>query len=187
MAHIDLPGGVPGILAPLRMYPETAGPLSDLTQTLLRGRSSSLTPAERELIATYVSAQNQCEFCTNAHGAVARRLLGERADLEAQVRTDFHQAPISDKLKALLVIAGKVQEGGRSVSGEDVERARASGADDRAIHDAVLISAAFCMFNRYVDGLATWTPSQPEVYESLGRELADKGYGREVIEAPSGG
>ena len=184
MSHIDLPPGVPGILGPLKMYPHTEKPLSDLTQVLLRG-PSSLTPAERELIATYVSSQNECTFCANAHGATARHLLGEKAEIEAQVRTDFRQAPISEKLKALITIAGKVQESGLSVTAEEVARAREAGADDRAIHDTVLIAAMFCMFNRYVDGLAAWTPEQPEVYEELGQMLAERGYSHEVVEAAS--
>lgn len=175
MAHIDLPQGMPGILGPLRMYPDTEKPISELTHVLLRG-PSSLTPAERELIATYVSYQNHCTFCTKAHGATARHLLGDDAAVEAQVRTDFRQAPISEKLKALIAIADKVQAGGHSVTSEDVERAREAGADDRAIHDTVLIAATFCMFNRYVDGLATWAPEQPEVYDQIGRTLAERGY-----------
>lgn len=175
MAHIDLPQGMPGILGPLRMYPETEKPLSELTQVLLRG-PSSLTAAERELIATYVSSQNRCIFCANAHGATARHLLGDDAAVEAKVRSDFRQAPISNRLKALIAIAGKVQADGRSVTTEDVEQAREAGADDRAIHDTVLIAATFCMFNRYVDGLAAWTPDQPEVYEQIGRTLAEHGY-----------
>jgi len=182
MAHIDLPPGVPGILGPLKMYPHAQEPLSELTQALLRG-PSSLTPAERELIATFVSCRNECVFCTNAHGATARHLLGDDAAIESQVRTDFRQAPIDNKLKALIAIAGKIQEGGRAVTAEDVETARTAGADDRAIHDTVLIAAMFCMFNRYVDGLGAWTPEEPEIYEQIGQMLATRGYGQEMIEA----
>ena len=93
-----------------------------------------------------------------------------------QVTTDFQQAPVSEKLKALLVIAGKVRQGGRRVTDDDVARARAEGADDKAIHDTVLIAAAFCMFNRYVDGLATWAPREAAVYEWIGAKLAQEGY-----------
>ena len=93
-----------------------------------------------------------------------------------QVTADFRRAPISEKLRALLVIAGKVQQGGRRVTEEDVAQARKEGADDKAIHDTVLIAAAFCMFNRYVDGLATWTPDDPAVYERTGEKLARGGY-----------
>jgi uncharacterized peroxidase-related enzyme len=175
MAHIALPEGLPGIVGPMLAYPETEKHLNGLAEALLRG-PSSLTPAEREVIATYVSSANDCFFCTHAHAATARYLLGPDAGVVDQITADFRRAPISEKLRALLVIAGKVQQGGRRVTGEDVAQARKEGADDKAIHDTVLIAAAFCMFNRYVDGLATWTPDDPAVYEQTGEKLAHKGY-----------
>lgn len=177
MAHISLPDGLPGITGPLRQYPETGTHLLRLAQALLRG-PSSLTEAERELIATYVSSQNECVFCTSSHGAAARSLLGPDAGLVGQVQTDFETAPVSEKLRALLVIAGKVQQGGRRVSDADVARARAAGADDKAIHDTVLVAAAFCMYNRYVDGLATFAPMDPAEYARMGEGLARNGYSR---------
>ncbi len=177
MAYITLPEGIPGIGGPLKQYPETAQHLLGLAQTLLRG-PSSLTEAEREIIATYVSSQNECAFCMNSHGAAARSLLGDEAGIVDQVKTDFERASISEKMKALLVIAGKVQQGGRRVEGADVARARAAHADDKAIHDTVLIAAAFCMYNRYVDGLATLTPTDPADYDRMGAALARHGYGR---------
>lgn len=175
MPHITLPEGAPGILGPMIAYPETRKPLSGLAETLLRG-PSSLTPAEREVIAAYVSSQNDCYFCTHAHAAVARHHLGAERDIVDQVIAGFQMASISPKMKALLLIAGKVQQGGRRVTEDDVAHARAEGADDKAIHDTVLIAAAFCMFNRYVDGLATWTPDDPALYEQHGAELAERGY-----------
>jgi hypothetical protein len=92
------------------------------------------------------------------------------------VKLGFEQAPVSDKLKALLAIAGKVQKGGKSVTTADIERARKHGATDREIHDTVLIAAAFCMYNRYVDGLATWAPQDPQPYRERGAILAEDGY-----------
>ncbi len=175
MAHITLPEGIPGIVGPLRQYPETGRHLSGLAEALLRG-PSSLTTAEREVIATYVSSQNGCIFCMSSHGAAARSLLGPDAALVDQVCAGPEHAPISEKMKALLVIAGKVQQGGRRVEEADVARARTAGADDKAIHDTVLVAAAFCMYNRYVDGLATLTPSDPAAYEQMGRRLALDGY-----------
>ena len=177
MAHIALPENVPGIAGPLRQYPNTATHLLGLAEALLRG-PSSLTPAERELIATYVSSQNSCEFCINSHGAAARHLLGPEGDVVDQVKADFHRAAIGDKLKALLSIAGSVQQGGRLVTEEQVAAARSAGADDQAIHDTVLIAAAFCMYNRYVDGLATLTPTDPAAYAAMGASLAQNGYAR---------
>ena len=175
MAHINLPDGLPGITALLNGYPETAKHMLGLAQQLLRG-PSSLTPAERELIATYVSAKNECNFCLNSHAAVARCLYGDDRDLVDQAISDFQQSDLSEKMKALLVIAGKVQQDGRLVTEEDVAAARAAGADDKAIHDTVLTAAAFCMYNRYVDGLATWTPDAPALYETVGASLAENGY-----------
>ena len=175
MAHINLPDNLPGITGPLTSYPETAKHLRGLAEELLRG-PSSLTSAERELIATYVSAQNDCTFCMNSHAAIARSLYGKDRELVDQTIFDFQQSDLSDKMKALLVIAGKVQQGGRLVTEEDVAAARAAGADDKAIHDTVLTAAAFCMFNRYVDGLATWTPENPDMYEQSGAFIAEKGY-----------
>ncbi|HEY4905745.1 MAG TPA: peroxidase-related enzyme [Candidatus Sulfotelmatobacter sp.] len=175
MAHIQLPEGIPGILGPMAFSPETAKPLNALAEVLLRG-PNTLTPAEREMIATYVSSQNDCYFCQNAHGAVAAYRLGGDEKLVNDVKVNFESAEVSGKMKSLLAIAGKVQKGGKQVTAEDVERARKQGATDKEIHDAVLIAAAFCMYNRYVDGLATWAPSDPEMYRQNGRRLAEEGY-----------
>jgi uncharacterized peroxidase-related enzyme len=175
MAHIRLPEGIPGILGPMAFSPETAKPLNALVEVLLRG-PNTLTPAEREMIATYVSSQNDCYFCQNAHGAVAAHHLGGNEKLVNAVKLNFESAAISEKMKALLAIAGKVQKGGKQVTTEDVARARQQGATDKEIHDTVLIAAAFCMYNRYVDGLATWAPTDPEMYRENGRRLAEVGY-----------
>jgi uncharacterized peroxidase-related enzyme len=175
MPHITLPDNVPGIIGPLMAYTETEGHINALTQALLRG-PSTLTPAERELIATHVSSGNECYFCTQCHAATARELYAGARALVDQVLADVRTAPVSEKMKALLPIADKVRRDGRLVKDEDVARARTAGADDKAIHDTVLIAAAFCMFNRYVDGLATWTPREPAVYKEIGERLATKGY-----------
>ena len=175
MPHIKLPEGLPGILGPMVFRPETAKPLNELAEILLQG-ASTLSPGERELIATYVSSENDCFFCQSVHGAVASHHLGGNEKLVLDVKNDFQQAGVSDKLKALLVIAGKVQKGGKQVQSEDIERARQNGATDLEIHDTVLIAAAFCMYNRYVDGLATWAPSGKDVYREHGARLAREGY-----------
>jgi len=175
MAHIALPEGLPGIVGPLTQYPKTAQHLRGLAQQLLRGEST-LTPGERELIAAYVSSENNCFFCENSHSAAARHLLGDAADAVEQVKLGPDSARISEKMKALLHIAGKVQQDARTVADEDVARARAEGATDQEIHDTVLITAAFCMYNRYVDGLGTWAPDDPALYDQHGAELAAQGY-----------
>ena len=155
--------------------PETGQPLYDLAQVLLRGESP-LTEAERELIAAYVSYLNDCMFCSSSHAAAARCLYGSEKNTVDEVLKDMQHSNASDKLKALLHIAGKVQVLGKEVTPEDIAAARALGANDREIHDTVLIAATFCMFNRYVDGLASLTPTDPEVYKEMGVRLAEKGY-----------
>src|ERR1700761_8027725 len=150
MPHIHLPEGLPGISAGFAFRPETAKPMRELAHILLH-EPNSLAPGERELIATYVSSQNDCYFCQTSHGAAAAAHLGS-SETVRQVKTDFENATVTPKLKALLAIAGKVQQDGKRVSTEDVARAKQHGATDMEIHDTVLIAAAFCMYNRYVDG-----------------------------------
>ena len=176
MALIPLPEGLPGISGPLRAYPDTARHLLGLAQTLLRG-PSSLTSAERELIAAYVSNGNQCRFCALSHAAAAQALYGDEQAVVAQTLEDRQTAPISAKLNALLAIADKVRRGGRLVTDEDAQTARDAGADDAALHTTVLIAAAFCMYNRYVDGLATWASEDAADYREMGNHLARQGYG----------
>lgn len=171
MAHIKVEEGVPGIRSLVLFRPETGKPLYDLAQVLLRG-PSSLSGAERELIAAYVSHRNDCMFCRNSHAAAARCLYGEEENLVDDVLEDMKQSSVSDKMKALLNIAGKVQILGTKVTPEDIAAARLLGADDREIHDTVLIAASFSMFNRYVDGLASFTPTDPAVYEEMGKRMA---------------
>jgi len=174
MPHIDLPN-LPGIRGPMAFRPETSKPLNELVEVLLR-HPNSLTPGERELIATYVSALNNCHYCQSIHGAIAAAHLNGDEELVQCVKTDFRLADISSKMKALLVIAGKVQRDAKSVTTEDVAAARSEGATDIEIHDTVLIAAAFCMYNRYVDGLATVQPQDPELYRERGKMVARDGY-----------
>ena len=182
MPNIALPEGFPGISAGFTYRPETAKPMRELAHVLLH-EPNSLSPGERELIATYVSSRNNCHFCQSSHAAAAACQLGDEAIVK-QVKTDFQSAPISDKLKSLLVIAGKVQQDGKLVTRADADAARKTGATDLEIHDTVLIAAAFSMFNRYVDGLGTWQPDNPEMYAQMGRHLADEGYNQPSIKQP---
>jgi uncharacterized peroxidase-related enzyme len=177
MPHIALPEGLPGITSGFAFRPETAKPLRELAEVLLRG-PSTLTSGEREMIATFVSSRNDCHFCRDSHRAAAAHHLDGNYALVDAVRADYQAAPVSAKLKALLTIAGRVQQSGQHVTSADVERARAEGATDLEIHDAVLIAAAFSMYNRYVDGLATFTPTDPAAYDQMGRRMAKEGYVR---------
>ncbi|HMG67480.1 MAG TPA: carboxymuconolactone decarboxylase family protein [Chitinophagaceae bacterium] len=176
MAHINLENDLPGIRGPMAYRPETAKPLNDLAEILLRDDNNSLTRGERELIGAYVSSQNDCFFCQNVHGAMAQHYMECDMQFIDEIKKDFRAAPISEKLKALLSIAGSVQKGGKFVTAEQIGIAKQLGATDREIHDTVLIAAAFCMFNRYVDGLATWAPEDREIYVQRAKMRAEEGY-----------
>jgi uncharacterized peroxidase-related enzyme len=175
MAYIKLRDELHGIRGAMAFRPETAKPLNELVEVLLRG-PHTLSAGERELIATYVSYLNECHYCQTIHGAIAAASLGGDEELVKRVKADFQHADISDKLKSLLVIAGQVQKGGRHVTAADVEEARSRGASDLEIHDTVLIAAAFCMYNRYVDGLGTSQPQDDNFYRVRGRQVAREGY-----------
>ena len=180
MAHIEL--GVdekqfPGITGPMRFRPETGRPLNELAEVLLRKQPHPLTPGERELIAAYVSGLNDCDFCCSSHSAFAAAQLPTGMALVDQVRADLATAPVSAKMRALLHIAAAVQQGGKKVTGNLVDAARAEGATDLEIHDTVLIAAAFCMYNRYVDGLATFAPQDEDAYTGMAKRIVEQGYG----------
>src|SRR5690349_21156688 len=175
MAHIAVPEGVPGIRSLVMFRPESGKPLYELAQVLLRGESP-LTSAERELIATHVSSRNNCMFCMNSHAAAARELYGDDKSIVDCVIKGIDSSLVTAKMQALLNIAGHVQQSGRAVTEQDIAEARKHGANDREIHDTVLIAATFSMFNRYVDGLASLTPTNPKDYEEMGKRMAEKGY-----------
>ncbi len=175
MPYINVEEHLPGITGLLEYRKDTAEPIRNLTQFLLRG-PNSLTEGERELIATIVSHRNECKFCSTAHTAAADLLLGE-CDTTQKIKQDIASAPVSDKMKALLIIAGQVQQNGKSVTTQSIEAVKTAGATDVEIHDTVLIAALFCLYNRYVDGLSTIAPTDPAFYKGLAERIA-KGYMR---------
>lgn len=174
MPHIDLPDA-PGILAGMAFRPETAKPLNELAEVLLRG-TSTLTRGERELIAAHVSRLNDCHFCHTSHATFAALQLDGGWDVVDRVVADVDTAPVTPKLRALLAVAAQVQRSGLAVTPDAVQAARAEGATDVEIHDTILIAAAFCMFNRYVDGLGTLAPAEREDYAEMGARIVEHGY-----------
>lgn len=173
LSHPELPG----IVGLLDHRPDTGKVLCELAEILLRS-DHGLTPREREWIASYVSYLNQCHFCHTSHGAAASAHAHKDIEMIDEIEKGPDSTVISDKLRALLVIAGQVQKLGRCVTEEAVEKAREAGATDEDIHDTVLIAAAFCMYNRYVDGLHTWAPAERKDYAEEGKQMAFEGYMR---------
>lgn len=190
MAWIKLPFSpalgreFPGIVGPMTFRPETAAPINELVNVLLRGEST-LTRGEREMIAARVSWRNDCFFCQTIHGAMAAAQLDHDEELVQQVKMDWASAEISAKLKTLLNLADKVQQGGKCVTETDIAAARKEGATDLEIHDTVLIAAVFCMCNRYVDGLGTWAPEDWDVYRAHAKDLVEQGYSAVTAAATS--
>ena len=174
MPYIPLKENLPGITGLLDYRKDTALPIRELTQILLRGASTP-SQGERELIASVVSYGNECAFCTAAHSAAADVLLNDNT-IADKVKFEPDKAPVSDKMKALLAIARATQKNGKLVTKDMVDEARAQGATDMELHDTVLIAALFSLYNRYVDGLASVTPTDPAFYNRLANILKDKGY-----------
>ena len=178
MPHIALPEGIPGIASGFAFRSETAAPMRSLAHVLLYepGATASLSSRDRELIAAYVSSRNRCYFCHTSHAAAASHHEGGSDRLTELVCADPETAPVQERLKALLAIAGQVQADAKAVTPKMIQRARETGATDLEIHDAILIAAAFCMYNRYVDGLDTWQPHDKPMYDGMGERLASQGY-----------
>lgn len=176
MAHIDLNNDLPGIRGPMAYRPETAKPLNELAEILLRDDNNTLSRGDRELIGAYVSYLNDCFFCQNVHGAMAQHYMQCDMHFIDSIKQDFTTAAISGKMKSLLAIAAAVQKGGRYVTAALIEQAKEQEATDREIHDTVLIAAAFCMFNRYVDGLGTFAPPDRQLYINRAPQRAAEGY-----------
>lgn len=175
MAYIQLPEHLPGMRGLLAFRPAIAPSLTALTETLLCS-DEGLSRGERELIGAFVSALNDCFICQHVHGAVAQCHLGVDDVFVEKVKTDFQHAGLSEKMKSLLVIAESTQRGGTFVTAEQVEFARKMGATDLEIHDTVLITGLFCLFNRYIDGLGVASDDTPETFRERAEGIAKKGY-----------
>jgi uncharacterized peroxidase-related enzyme len=175
-AFINLENDLPGIRGPMQYSPETGKALNELAEILLHDDNNTLSRGEREMIGAHVSSENDCFYCQNVHGALAQHYFECDMQFIDDIKKDYQSTSISPKLKALLSIAGSVQKGGKYVTTEQIENAKSLGASDKEIHDTVLIAAAFCMFNRYVDGLNTWAPQDRQVYVDRAPMRAKEGY-----------
>jgi uncharacterized peroxidase-related enzyme len=173
---------LPGIVAAMGLAPGLAVHLRGVADELLVKDypGASLTRPERELLATAVSADNDCFYCMDTHGAFASELLRRTNSPEAESLVDRLKAGdlsgLSEKLRALIQLARTVRERPRDATRADVERALRAGATDADTQLAVLIAAAFSMYNRMVDGLRARTPASVDAYRARAVEIADHGY-----------
>ena len=183
MPYIEMPDA-PGIMGPMLFRPQTAKPLFELAEVLLRGEST-LSRGDREIIAAHVSTLNRCQFCAKSHATFAALQLDGGFDVVDSVIADPDSAPISPKLRALLAVAALVAQSGLAFTEESIEAAKAEGATDVEIHDTVLIAAAFCMYNRYVDGLGAITPPERADYADIGQLIVGLGYAAATPPVPA--
>lgn len=174
MSHIDLSKQEGhGIQKLFSFSPKSAKPLLDLTQTILV-EEGSLPRWFREVIASFVSDQNECQFCFMSHQSVAFALLDEK-EIQKEVERNV-------MWQNLILIAQSVTKKDRRMLPEMdtlINIAKESGATDQQIHDTVLIASAFNMYNRYVDGMGLSDSVQDEkIFKGMGKRLAEHGYTR---------
>jgi uncharacterized peroxidase-related enzyme len=180
---------VPGILAAMRLTPSLETHLRGLADALLVEEypGATISRGERELIATAVSAGNDCFYCMDSHGAFASELLSRDGTSGVDALVDGiklgESEGVSPKVAALLEIARGVQRNARAVARGEVERALAAGATDADTQLAVLIASAFCMYNRMVDGFRAATPASAEAYRDRASQIAEHGYSASQITA----
>ncbi len=173
---------VPGIVAAIRLTPGLGVHLRGLADELLVNDfpGTTLVRAEREMLATAVSAANDCFYCMDSHGAFASALLEHDAATELLPLVDVIKLGSSDgfddKMRALLHIARTVRGEPRNLTAADVAAAHVAGASDADVQLAVLIAAAFSMYNRMVEGFRARTPPTPEAYRARAAEIAAHGY-----------
>jgi uncharacterized peroxidase-related enzyme len=173
---------VPGILAAIRLTPGLGVHLRGLADELLVNDfpGATLVRAEREMLATAVSAANDCFYCMDSHGAFASALIESTGASDLAPLVDVVKVGSSegfdDKMRALLHISRTVRREARDLTADDVEAAHAAGATDADVQLAVLIAAAFSMYNRMVEGFRARTPPTPEVYRDRASEIAAHGY-----------
>jgi uncharacterized peroxidase-related enzyme len=183
---------VPGILAAIRLTPGLGVHLRGLADELLVNDfpGATLRRAEREMIATAVSAANDCFYCMDSHGAFATALLERDGATELVPLIDGIKLGSSDglddKMRALLHIARTVRRQPLDLTVDDVEAARAAGAADADVQLAVLIAAAFSMYNRMVDGFRATTPPSAEAYRARASEIAANGYSDQRVTSVPG-
>ena len=183
----------PGIRAAIGLTPALGSHLLGLADVLLVDDfpGATITRAEREMLAEAVSAANDCFFCMDSHGAHAAAALGKAGATELLPLVDEIKVGsfdrFSPKMRALIQTARTVGRAARDLTADDVAVATASGASDGDVQLAVLIAAAFSMYNRMVDGLRARTPADLETYRPRAVQIAEHGYSARPPSVPSRG
>jgi uncharacterized peroxidase-related enzyme len=173
---------VPGILVAMHLTPTLGVHLRALADEVLVNEypCATISRHERELLATAVSAGNDCYFCMDSHGAFATALMEQSGVTDrlplVDVAKDGASAGFDPKMEALLHIARTVGRDALELTAADVAAARGAGATDADVQLAVLIASAFSMYNRLVDGFRARTAPTPEAYQERAGAIAEFGY-----------
>lgn len=173
----------PGILAAMMLTPGLGVHLRGLANELLVNDypGASISRGERETLAAAVSAANDCFFCMDSHAAFATAVLqrsgvGVADALFEGIKGGSFEG-LGDKMRALVHISQVVRRDPLELTSADVAAARDAGATDGDVQLAVLIAAAFSMYNRMVDGFRARTAPTPDAYRESAGAIAEYGYG----------
>ncbi|MEL6844177.1 MAG: hypothetical protein AAFP02_13285, partial [Bacteroidota bacterium] len=149
------------------------GPLDKASQEIMRGKSA-FSEAEREMMAAYVSGLNACAFCHGSHIVVAEQ-FGIKPHIIEQLVEDVDSAPVEDALKPVFHYLKKLTLSPSKLTEADVERVKAVGWGEEALHEAILVGCLFNFYNRLLDGHGI--KGNKEIYQFGGQHLAKNGYG----------
>jgi uncharacterized peroxidase-related enzyme len=173
---------VPGIMVAMALKPGLGVHLRGLADELLVHDypGTTLRRDQREMIATAVSAKNDCFFCMDSHGAFATALLERDGETGLVPLVDVvkngSSEGLDDKMCALLHIARTLASTPRGLTEADVKAALDAGATDADVQLAVLIASGFSMYNRLVEGFRARTAPVSEAYRERAGQIAEHGY-----------
>jgi uncharacterized peroxidase-related enzyme len=157
-------GFIPNVMRVLARRPAEFRAFMAYHDALMEG-DSGLTKAEREMIVVATSGANHCQYCVVAHGAILR-IRAKNPLIADQVATNYRQADITERERAILDYAMKVSQRSSEVTESDRQTAKAAGLSDEDLWDIASISAFFAMSNR----LASATAMRPnDEFYSMGR------------------
>lgn len=157
-------GFIPNVMRVLARRPAEFRAFMAYHDALMEG-DSELTKAEREMIVVATSGANHCQYCVVAHGAILR-IRAKNPLIADQVATNYRQADITERERAILDYAMKVSQRSSEVTESDRQAAREVGLSDEALWDIASISAFFAMSNR----LASATEMRPnDEFYNMGR------------------
>lgn len=175
MAFITLDNTLQGMRQLLAYKPIIAGPMLALMEGVMRS-NDGLSLGERELIASYISYLNDCRHCQIIHGEIAQCLLNDDDFIMDTLRSNFKELKLNPRINAILNIVKCIHLGGKHVGASQIDAAKKIGITEMEIHDTVLISSMFCMFNRYIDGLGLESTDTELSFKQRAKQIAENGY-----------